>query len=62
VKTIESALKNLAAACLMLNNKYYLNNGFSFFLHDLHSQSLDIAVAEEGVEAEVGVLAVELEL
>jgi len=30
--------------------------------HDLSRQSLDIAVAEEGVGAEVGVVAVELEM
>lgn len=43
--------------CLMLNIiKHYLNNGF-FFFNNLHSQSLDIRVAEEGAGAEVGVVA-----
>jgi len=32
------------------------------FFHDLSRQSLDIPVAEEGEGAEVGVVAVELEM
>lgn len=55
---IEQTIKSEPAPNVV---KCFLNNEFFFPLDDMHSQSLDILVEEEGVGAEVGAVAVEVE-